>query len=92
MGDNREVAARRTQGLSRHRLNAQIAVMDMTEVEQVVDELTSKGVTLEQYEGVLESGFDYGADMKGIPPRAGGGKVAWFKGPDGNIFVVEGDR
>jgi hypothetical protein len=40
----------------------------------------------------LESGFDYGTDEKGISPRAGGGKVAWFKDPDGNIFSIEGDR
>jgi catechol 2,3-dioxygenase-like lactoylglutathione lyase family enzyme len=62
------------------------------DVEQMVDELTSNGVTFEHYEGVLESGFDYGTDEKGISPRAGGGKVAWFKDPDGNIFSIEGDR
>lgn len=64
----------------------------VNDVEQVVDELTSNGVIFEQYEGVLESGFDYGTDEKGISPRAGGGKVAWFKDPDGNILSVEGDR
>ena len=62
------------------------------EVELVVEELTSNGVTFEQYEGVLESGFDYGTDDKGVSPRAGGGKVAWFKDPDGNIMSIEGDR
>jgi hypothetical protein len=41
---------------------------------------------------VLESGFDYGTDEKGISSRAGGGKVAWFKDPDGNTFSIEGDR
>jgi hypothetical protein len=61
-------------------------------VDDGVDELTSKGVTFEEYEGVLESGFDYGTDDKGISPRAGGGKVAWFKDPDGNILSIEGDR
>jgi hypothetical protein len=64
-------------GLSSYRLNAFIAV---------------NGVTFEQYEGVLESGFDYGTDEKGVSPRAGGGKVAWFKDPDGNTFSIEGDR
>ncbi len=49
-------------------------------------------MTFEQYEGVLESGFDYSTDEKGISPRAGGGKVAWFKDPDGNLFSIEGDR
>ena len=62
------------------------------DVEQTVDELTAKGVTFEHYEGVLESGFDYSTDERGISPRAGGGKVAWFKDPDGNLFSVEGDR
>ena len=54
------------------------------DVEQVVDELSSKGVTFEHYEGIT-------TDEKGISPRAGGGKVAWFKDPDGNTFAVEGD-
>jgi catechol 2,3-dioxygenase-like lactoylglutathione lyase family enzyme len=31
-------------------------------------------------------------DEKGISPRAGGGKVAWFKDPDGNTLSIEGDR
>ena len=30
-------------------------------------------------------------DARGISPRPGGGKVAWFKDPDGNTFAVEGD-
>lgn len=71
---------------------ATLATWHVDDVEQVVDELTAKGVTFEQYEGVLESGFDYSTDEKGISPRAGGGKVAWFKDPDGNIFSIEGDR
>jgi catechol 2,3-dioxygenase-like lactoylglutathione lyase family enzyme len=74
------------------RSTATLATWHVDDVEQVVDELTSKGVTFEQYEGVLESGFDYGTDEKGISPRAGGGKVAWFKDPDGNLFSIEGDR
>jgi catechol 2,3-dioxygenase-like lactoylglutathione lyase family enzyme len=74
------------------RSTATLATWHVDDVEQMVDELTSNGVTFEQYEGVLESGFDYGTDEKGISPRAGGGKVAWFKDPDGNIFSIEGDR
>jgi len=35
---------------------------------------------------------DYGTDEKGISARAGGGKVAWLKDPDGNTFSIEGDR
>jgi catechol 2,3-dioxygenase-like lactoylglutathione lyase family enzyme len=74
------------------RSTATLATWYVDDVERVVHELTSNGVTFEQYEGVLESGFDYGTDEKGISPRAGGGKVAWFKDPDGNIFAIEGDR
>jgi catechol 2,3-dioxygenase-like lactoylglutathione lyase family enzyme len=53
------------------------------DVERVVDELGSNGVTFEHYEELT-------TDEKGISPRAGGGKVAWFKDPDGNTFAVEG--
>lgn len=62
------------------------------DVEQMVDELTSNGVTFEHIEGVLESGFDYRTDEREISPRAGGGRIAWFKDPDGNTFAIEGDR
>jgi hypothetical protein len=53
------------------------------DVEQVVDELSSRGVTFEHYEGLT-------TDARGISPTAGSGKVAWFKDPDGNTFAVEG--
>lgn len=71
---------------------ATLATWYVDDVEQTVDELTAKGVTFEQYEGVLESGFDYGTNEKGISPRAGGGRIAWFKDPDGNTFAIESDR
>ncbi len=68
---------------------ATLATWQVDDVEQMVDELTSKGVSFEHYAGVLESGFDYSTDERGISPRAGGGKVAWFKDPDGNLFSIE---
>jgi catechol 2,3-dioxygenase-like lactoylglutathione lyase family enzyme len=71
---------------------ATMATWYVDEVEPMVDALTAAGVTFEHYEGVLESGFDYSTDAKGISPRAGGGRIAWFKDPDGNTFAVEGDR
>jgi catechol 2,3-dioxygenase-like lactoylglutathione lyase family enzyme len=67
------------------RSTATLATWYVDDVERVVDELGSNGVTFEHYEGVT-------TDEKGISPRAGGGKVAWFKDPDGNTFAVEGDR
>ena len=74
------------------RSTATLATWYVDDVEQVVDDLTSRGVAFEHYEGVLESGFEYGTDEKGISPRDGGGKVAWFKDPDGNVFSIEGER
>jgi catechol 2,3-dioxygenase-like lactoylglutathione lyase family enzyme len=62
---------------------ATLATWYVDEVERVVDELSSNGVTFEHYAEVT-------TDEKGISPRAGGGKVAWFKDPDGNTFAVEG--
>jgi catechol 2,3-dioxygenase-like lactoylglutathione lyase family enzyme len=70
---------------------ATLASWRVDDVEKMVDDLTSRGVTFEHYEGVLESGFDYSTDDRGVSPRAGGGKVAWFKDPDGNIFSIESD-
>ena len=63
---------------------ATLATWYVDDVEAVVDELTANGVRFEHYEGIT-------TDAKGISPRAGGGKVAWFKDPDGNTFAVEGD-
>jgi catechol 2,3-dioxygenase-like lactoylglutathione lyase family enzyme len=65
------------------RSTATLATWYVDDVERVVDELISKGVSFERYEEVT-------TDEKGISPRAGGGKVAWFKDPDGNTFAVEG--
>jgi catechol 2,3-dioxygenase-like lactoylglutathione lyase family enzyme len=62
---------------------ATLATWYVDDVERVVDQLGSNGVTFERYEGLA-------ADDKGISPRAGGGKVAWFRDPDGNTFAVEG--
>jgi catechol 2,3-dioxygenase-like lactoylglutathione lyase family enzyme len=71
---------------------ATLASWHVDDVEGMVDELTANGVVFEQYKGVLENGFDYSTNEKGISPRAGGGRIAWFKDPDGNIFSIEGDR
>jgi catechol 2,3-dioxygenase-like lactoylglutathione lyase family enzyme len=74
------------------RSTATLAAWLVDDVERMVDELSSKGVIFEQFEGVLPSGFDFATNEKGVSPRAGGGKIAWFKDPDGNIFAIEGDR
>jgi catechol 2,3-dioxygenase-like lactoylglutathione lyase family enzyme len=50
------------------------------DVEQAVDELTTRGVAMEKYEG-----FDQ--DEKGIA-RGEGPDIAWFKDPAGNVLSV----
>lgn len=51
-------------------------------IEQAVDELTSRGVRFESYnDGELVT------DEKGIF-RGGGPKIAWFRDPAGNILSV----
>jgi catechol 2,3-dioxygenase-like lactoylglutathione lyase family enzyme len=50
------------------------------DVEQAVDELNTRGVTMEKYEG-----FDQ--DEKGIM-RGQGPDIAWFKDPAGNVLAV----
>src|SRR5688572_13572768 len=47
---------------------ATLATWYVDDVDRVVDELSSGGVTFERYEGLT-------ADERGISPRAGGGKV-----------------
>ena len=54
------------------------------DIDAAVDELASRGVQLERYEGM-------GQDDKGIN-RAGGPYIAWFKDPAGNILAVLQDR
>ena len=50
------------------------------DVEKAVDELTSRGVEFEHYEGFPQ-------DEKGIM-RGQGPDIAWFKDPAGNILSV----
>jgi catechol 2,3-dioxygenase-like lactoylglutathione lyase family enzyme len=50
------------------------------DVEQAVDQLTSRGVRFEQYEYPP-------TDAKGIM-REGGPLIAWFTDPAGNVFSV----
>ena len=53
------------------------------DVDKAVDELTSRGVRFERYEG-----FDQ--DEKGIS-RGNGPDIAWFKDPAGNILSVHSE-
>ena len=51
------------------------------DVEKAVDELTSKGVQFEHYEG------EYATDEKGVM-RGQGPDIAWFRDPAGNLVSV----
>jgi predicted enzyme related to lactoylglutathione lyase len=53
---------------------------EVDDVDAAVDELASKGVELERYEGFEQ-------DEKGIA-RGPGPQIAWFKDPAGNILSV----
>jgi len=52
------------------------------DIDKAVDELTSKGIVFEQYEGEIKT------DVKGISRNPQGPKIAWFKDPAGNILSV----
>src|SRR5919107_1863112 len=62
---------------------ATLAGWGVDDVEEVVDELTSKGVAFERYdEGPIIT------DEKGIATFEGGAKVAYFRDPDGNSLSI----
>ena len=64
------------------RATATLATWYVSDLEQVVDELSSNGVTFERYDDpALET------NEKGIH-ELGDGRVAWFKDPDGNVLSV----
>jgi predicted enzyme related to lactoylglutathione lyase len=52
------------------------------DVEKAVDDLISKGIVFEQYDGDIKT------NKKGIASGGGGPKIAWFKDPAGNILSV----
>ena len=64
--------------------SATLATWYVDDIDGTVDELTSAGVEFARYEGFEQDG-------RGIGPRAGGGRIAWFRDPDGNTFAVEAD-
>jgi catechol 2,3-dioxygenase-like lactoylglutathione lyase family enzyme len=60
-----------------------LATWYVADLEDVVDELASKGVTFERYDDPALK-----ADEKGIHELPDG-RVAWFRDPDGNTFAIE---
>jgi catechol 2,3-dioxygenase-like lactoylglutathione lyase family enzyme len=61
---------------------ATVATWEVSGLEQLVDELTAKGVVFEQYDEPMKT------DEKGILRSEGMGAVAWFRDPDGNTIAV----
>lgn len=64
--------------------SATLATWYVDDLDQIVDELVSSGVEFTRY-------AEFEHDAKGITPRAGGGRIAWFQDPDGNTFAIEAD-
>lgn len=64
--------------------NYTILNFPVEDVEATVDELASRGVQFERYDG-----FDQ--DEKGIDRNGPAGGIAWFKDPAGNILAVHGE-
>lgn len=64
---------------------ATLATWYVDDLDQIVDELTAAGVEFARYEPLVH-------DAKGITARAGGGRIAWFRDPDGNTFALEADE
>lgn len=60
-----------------------VATWYVADLERVVDELSAVGVTFEQYDDP-----ELQSDGKGIHVLDGG-RVAWFRDPDGNTFAIE---
>ncbi len=72
------------QSVTAGKSEATLATWYVDDLDQVVDELIAAGVEMARYDE-----FDH--DAKGITPRAGGGRIAWFQDPDGNTFAIEAD-
>ena len=63
---------------------ATMATWYVDDIDEVVGELSAAGVEFARYD-------EYEHDPNGITARAGGGRIAWFRDPDGNTFAIETD-
>jgi catechol 2,3-dioxygenase-like lactoylglutathione lyase family enzyme len=53
----------------------------VADIRAEMEELTRRGVKFERYEGL-------GQDESGVWTSPAGGKIAWFKDPDGNVLSL----
>ncbi|RAG84003.1 VOC family protein [Streptacidiphilus pinicola] len=72
------------QSVTAGRSQATMATWYVDDIDGVVGELTAAGVEFARY-------AEYDHDPNGITARAGGGRIAWFRDPDGNTFAIEAD-
>jgi catechol 2,3-dioxygenase-like lactoylglutathione lyase family enzyme len=72
------------QSVTAGKSEATLATWYVDDIDAIVDELTAAGVEFARYD-------DFEHDAKGITARAGGGRIAWFRDPDGNTFAIEAD-
>ncbi len=63
---------------------ATVATWHVDDIKHVVDDLAANGVEFVRYD-------ELDHDVDGVTVRAGGGRIAWFEDPDGNIFAIESD-
>jgi catechol 2,3-dioxygenase-like lactoylglutathione lyase family enzyme len=73
------------QSVAAGKSSATLATWYVEDIERIADELSAVGVELARYDAVEH-------DARGITARAGGGRIAWFRDPDGNTFAIEADR
>jgi catechol 2,3-dioxygenase-like lactoylglutathione lyase family enzyme len=53
----------------------------VTDIGAVIEALSAQGVAFERYEGMQQ-------DSRGVWTVPGGGQVAWFKDPEGNLLSL----
>ncbi|HET7462093.1 MAG TPA: VOC family protein [Longimicrobium sp.] len=54
---------------------------DVPDVHAAVEELAGRGVTFERFEGMAQ-------DHAGVWTSPAGGRIAWFRDPDGNTLSL----
>jgi catechol 2,3-dioxygenase-like lactoylglutathione lyase family enzyme len=83
-GSGGELALNIYESTTAGQTSATLATWYVEDLDQIVDELTAVGVAFARYDQ-----FEH--DARGITARAGGGRIAWFRDPDGNTFAIEAD-
>jgi predicted enzyme related to lactoylglutathione lyase len=72
----------RVQKVEKHTApNYTVLGWDVADIHASVKELSSKGVTCERYQWLEQ-------DDSGVWTSPSGGKIVWFKDPDGNILSL----